>query len=126
MALFGKKNNKDKGASAADEKPKEVAPAASTPTHGDSASYAVVYGPHVTEKASLGNAIGKYVFRVSGTANKIEISHAIEKLYKVKVSNVHLLHMPSKKRQVGRHQGEKSGFKKAVVTLQKGQTIDIT
>ena len=100
-------------------------PATTVPQAGDSASYTVIRGPHVTEKASNFVASGKYVFRVGTDANKFEIRRSIEKLYKVKVDNVHVINMPSKFRQVGRHQGVRSGFRKAIVTLQKGEKIDI-
>lgn len=85
----------------------------------------VLKSPHVTEKASYLAAENKYVFEVTGNANKTEIKKSIEKLYNVKVDSVNILNMPSKKRRVGRSIGVKSGFKKAVVTLPKGQKIDI-
>lgn len=85
----------------------------------------VLKSPHVTEKSSYLAGKNKYVFEVAGNANKIEIKKAIEKLYKVKVDGVNILNMPSKKRRVGRSIGTKSGFKKAVVTLPKGEKIDI-
>ena len=93
------------------------------PAGGDGFSYGHIIGPHITEKATAGNAIGKYVFIVPPRANKIEISRAIANLYKVKVKSVHVLRMPAKERRVGRFIGEKAGYKKAVVTLQHGEKL---
>ena len=73
----------------------------------------------------MGNASGVYVFTVTKNANKIEIRRAIEKLYKVNVRKVRVVNLPSKFRQIGKYQGEKSGFKKAIVSLRAGQKIDI-
>lgn len=123
MGIFSSKKPKDEV-----EKQEDVAvqPHTSLPKAGDPAAYRVVVGPHVTEKATAGTAQGAYVFKVHKEANKTAIKHAIEKLYKVHVKKVHVLHAPSKKRRVGRYEGVKSGFKKAVVTLHAGNTIDIT
>lgn len=81
--------------------------------------------PLVTEKATLLSSENKYTFEVYGNANKSEVKKAIENLYNVKVSVVNILNMPGKKRRVGRTIGKQSGFKKAIITLQKGQKIDI-
>jgi large subunit ribosomal protein L23 len=131
MAFFSKKQDQDagaagKGASAADNSETEAqAPAVAVPSHGDSASFDAILGPHITEKASLGSEGGKYVFRVRSSANKIEIRRSIEKLYKVTVRDVHTIIVPEKSRQVGRYMGTKSGYKKAIVTLKAGDKIDI-
>ncbi len=95
------------------------------PQGEDSESYRFVLSPHVTEKATNGNVLNKYTFKVSKDSNKIELKKAIEKLYKVKVSAVNIQSMPSKSRQVGRYMGTKSGFKKAVITLRAGQKIEV-
>lgn len=100
-------------------------PTASLPTGGDTSSYRTVIGPHVTEKASMDAAMGKYVFRVHRDSNKVQIRASIEKLYKVTVKSVHVAVMPTKQRQVGRHMGTRSEYKKAIVTLKKGDKIDI-
>lgn len=93
---------------------------------GDNAfSYKIIKSPHVSEKASNVSVGGQYIFKVANVANKIEIKKAVKKLYKVDVEGVNIIYIPSKKRQVGRHRGKKSGYKKAVVTLKKGQTIEI-
>lgn len=81
--------------------------------------------PHITEKATQLSGNDKYIFKVYRGSNKIEIKKAIEKLYNTKVLDVNVMNVPGKKRRVGRTMGRQSGFKKAVVTLPKGQKIDI-
>jgi large subunit ribosomal protein L23 len=67
----------------------------------------------------------KYVFEVDPRANKIEIGNAVEKLFKVKVLNVHVMNVAGKKKRVGRTVGRKSDWKKAVITLAPGNRIDV-
>ncbi len=88
--------------------------------------YKTIEKPIVTERAVDLSHQGRYVFKVFPRANKVEIARAIEKLYGVKVRDVKIINVVAKKRQVGRFKGLKSGFKKAVVSLEKGQTIEIT
>ncbi len=138
-ALFSKKPARPSGGDDKKTKPQKVAevkdeiigtaesePRKSVLPQGeDSESYRFVLSPHVTEKATNGNMLNKYTFKVSKDSNKIELKKAIEKLYKVKVSAVNIQSMPSKSRQVGRYMGTKSGFKKAIVTLKEGQKIEV-
>ncbi|MBI4160288.1 MAG: 50S ribosomal protein L23 [Candidatus Yanofskybacteria bacterium] len=95
------------------------------PKGGDAHSYDVVIAPYITEKGTLMLEHNKYVFRVSGDANKNDVSRAVKNLYKVEVDTVHIVYMPSKHRRVGRHEGRKPGFKKAIVTLKEGSKIDL-
>lgn len=85
----------------------------------------VLKQPHITEKATQLSGEDKYIFKVYRNANKIEIKKAIEKLYSTKVLDVNVMNIPGKKRRVGKTMGRQSGFKKAVITLPKGQKIDI-
>lgn len=85
----------------------------------------ILKGVHVTEKAGLLNGISQYVFKVASRSNKIEIKKAVEKMYGVKVDQVRISIMPAKKRRLGQQEGEKAGFKKAMVKLAAGQKIDI-
>lgn len=78
---------------------------------------------HTTEKAGFLNSFNQYVFKVAGDANKIEIRKDIEKNYNVKVEAVKILNMPSKIRMLGRTEGIKSGFKKAIIKLKEGHKI---
>lgn len=85
----------------------------------------VIKFPDVTEKSSLMQSQGKYVFVVSDRANKTEVSKAIRSMYKVEVEKVHMLNRKGKILMSGRRPGRRSDVKKAIVTLKKGQTISI-
>lgn len=82
----------------------------------------IIKQPHITEKTQE----DKYVFRVAKNANKIKIKKAIEKKYKVNIIKVNIINIPKKKRRVGRIEGFKKGYKKAIITVKHGQKIDTT
>lgn len=78
----------------------------------------------VTEKSTAArDESNKYFFEVDRNANKIEIKSAVEKLFKVKVVDVRVMHVLGKKKRMGRTIGQKSSWKKAVVTLAAGSSI---
>lgn len=83
----------------------------------------ILIRPHLTEK-TMGVA-GEYAFVVAGMANKREVAAAVTQRFNVIVKDVRVLNMPRKERRRGRTIGWKSGFKKAVVVLAKGQTIEM-
>ena len=85
----------------------------------------IIKAPVITEKSEIARNEGKYTFKVDPKANKIEIKEAIEKLFNVKVTAVRTLNVKPKKRRVGRYTGLTNRTKKAIVTLQEGQTIDL-
>lgn len=66
-----------------------------------------------------------YLFEVARDANKIEIKQAIESIFSVKVDAVHTLRVHGKPKRLGRHAGHRSDWKKAIVTLKKGSTIEL-
>jgi len=80
--------------------------------------------PYVSEKATRLESMNQYMFKVTRTANKPEVKKAIQNRFKVNVVAVNMINMPSKKRTVGRHVGVKAGFRKAIVTLAEGETIN--
>lgn len=86
--------------------------------------YSVIKKPHVTEKTSLGDTTNTVSVVVDKDANKIEIKQAIETLFKVKVADVRTVNVAGKVKRVGRNLGKQSNWKKAYVTLQKGQSLD--
>jgi large subunit ribosomal protein L23 len=93
---------------------------------GFSSAYRVLIRPHVTEKATDLESQNKYVFEVFAKTNKIEIKKAVEGIYGVNVINVSIINIHKKKRRVGRKmQGWRKGYKKAIVTIKKGQKIEI-
>ncbi len=100
-------------------------PAVKLPKGEDANSYQIILKPLITEKGGLLEGYGQYFFKVAKDANKVEIKKAVEKLYKVRVDRVNVISVPSKFRRVGEHEGKKSGFKKAIVTLKKGDKIEI-
>lgn len=94
------------------------------PMSGNSDSYRVLKNFYVSEKASLLNGFNQYVFKVFRSSNKSQIREQVGKLFNVKVKSVKILNMPRKRRDLGRHPGFRSEFKKAIVVLEKGQTIE--
>jgi large subunit ribosomal protein L23 len=88
--------------------------------------YEVVQRPLLTEKGTrLKEEANQYLFRVAPTATKIEIKQAIEQLFKVKVAEVRTLRMQGKVKRMGRFAGRRAGWKKAIVTLKAGQSIEL-
>ncbi|WP_028663485.1 50S ribosomal protein L23 [Runella zeae] len=89
----------------------------------------VLKRPILTEKATTLSNLGKYVFEVSKTANKIEIAKAIEKMYGVNVASVDTMRVIGRKKtRMSRGKaisGITSTYKKAIVTLKEGEVIDI-
>lgn len=88
-------------------------------------AYRVLVKPMVTEKATTLNSVNQYVFMVETTANKISVAKAIEEVYGVKPSSVNVIKMKGKKINRGRITGKRKDFKKAIVTLKKGESISI-
>lgn len=77
-----------------------------------------------TEKALTGQQLNQYVFRINSGDNKIAISGEIKKKYGVKPVSVNIINTPKKSRKIGKTQGFRSGYKKAIITLAPGQTIE--
>jgi len=88
-------------------------------------SYDIVKQPHISEKGTVLAKENKYVFKVYGAANKTETKKAIEGIYGVNVLSVHTIKIPAKKRRLGKTEGLKKGYTKAVVTIKEGQKIEI-
>ncbi|MBI2944709.1 MAG: 50S ribosomal protein L23 [Candidatus Wallbacteria bacterium] len=84
----------------------------------------IILAPVVSEKAYAENNLGKYRFRVLAGASKIEIKQAVEKLFKVKVVSVNTQKVRGKFKRLGRSSGMTSDWRKAIVTLAAGETID--
>lgn len=88
-------------------------------------AYRVLVKPMITEKAANLNSINQYVFMVNTSANKISVAKAIEEVYGVKPTSVNVIKMEGKKVNRGRITGKRKDFKKAIVTLKKGESISI-
>jgi large subunit ribosomal protein L23 len=85
----------------------------------------VLLAPVVTEKAYAQIDGNKYSFRVHPDAHKTQVRHAVEELFDVKVLRVNILKVQPKPKRRGAHKGVKPGWKKAVVQLRAGDTIEI-
>jgi large subunit ribosomal protein L23 len=81
----------------------------------------------ITEKGTLlQEKNNQYLFRVDSRSNKIQIEQALEKLFKVKILSIRTIRVKGKQRRIGRSAGYRPGWKKAIVTLQEGDKIDLT
>jgi large subunit ribosomal protein L23 len=89
------------------------------------ANKTLVKYPHLTEKASILSENNQYVFVVAKEATASEVKKVITETYKVKVDGVRMINTKSKLKRIGRGMGVKPGIRKAIVTLKKGEKIDI-
>ena len=88
--------------------------------------YNILKKPLLTEKGTdQKEALNKYLFEVDINANKIQVRDAVEKIFSVKVDDVHTVRIKGKTKRVGRHMGKRSDWKKAIVTLKAGEKIEI-
>ena len=84
----------------------------------------IVISPIITEKIEKqAQSQYTYTFKVSINANKIEIKHAIEKIFSVKVLDVNTIRMLGKPKRLGKYSGKRPDWKKAIVTLRSGDRI---
>ncbi len=79
----------------------------------------IIIKPVITEKSMDSLQEGKYTFKVDKNANKLEIAKAVEELFDVKVAKVNTVNCKGKSRRVGRFEGKKPDWKKAIVTLKE-------
>ncbi len=85
----------------------------------------IILGPVITEKTTELNSKNVYVFKVNKKATKNQIKRAFEEAFKIKVEKVNTLITKPKKKRVGKYSGMTKTFKKAIVTLKEGQTLEI-
>ncbi|MBE6153431.1 MAG: 50S ribosomal protein L23 [Firmicutes bacterium] len=86
----------------------------------------IIKAPIITEKSANIAADGRsYVFKVDTKANKTEIKQAIEKIFNVKVEEVRTINVKPKQKRVGRYTGMTSKYKKAIVKLAEGSSIEL-
>ena len=84
-----------------------------------------IISPNITEKASSLSDFNKVVFKVNKGASKQTIKKSIEKIFKVNVIKINTINIRGKTKLVRNRKSFKSGYKKAIVTLKKGQSIDL-
>lgn len=90
------------------------------------AAYDVILSPIITEKATMASENNQVIFKVAKTASKTEIKAAIEQLFNVKVKAVNTLNRKGKLKRFRGITGRQNDVKKAIVTLEDGQSIDVT
>jgi len=84
-----------------------------------------IISPNITEKATSLSEFNKVVFKVHKGASKIAIKRNIEKIFKVNVVKINTLNLKDKSKIVKNKKSYKPGYKKAIITLKKGQSIDL-
>ena len=88
-------------------------------------SYEAIKQPHISEKASYLAEKDQYIFEISPSYNKSEVKNAVEGIYGVDVLSVNVIKIPAKKRRLGRTEGFRKAYKKAIVKIKEGQKIEI-
>ena len=88
--------------------------------------YDKIISPHVTEKSTNLSEQNKIIFKVPSKANKVNLKKNIEKIFKVNVTKINIINKKSKIKNARGRKVRVSGFKKAIVTIKKGQNIDLT
>ena len=88
--------------------------------------YDKILSPFVTEKSTSLSDQNKIVFKVPNKANKINLKKNIEKIFKVNVTKINIINKQPRKKIVKGKKVKVKGFKKAIITLKKGQNIDLT
>ena len=116
--LVAKEDNKE-------EKTVSAVKPAKTVAKNGKFSYEAVKQPHISEKASYLAEKDQYTFEVAPNYNKHEIKKAVEGIYNVDVMSVNVIKIPAKKRRLGKTEGFRKSFKKAVVKIKEGQKIEI-
>lgn len=125
MALFG---------NTTEEKKEPVAKKASTEvtvakkmlaTKESPLAARILSRPRITEKSYALNALNQYVFVVTKTATKKSVKRAVEQAYGVRVEKVRIVRLPAKTRMFGKNMGSKSAIKKAIVSVEKGQSLEL-
>ena len=87
-------------------------------------NFDIIYAPIITEKTAAMANENKYAFKVDPKANKTEIKLAIEELFKVKVESITTANSHPKKKRVGKYTGMTNKYKKAIVKLAEGNSIN--
>lgn len=88
--------------------------------------YDIIVSPVITEKATMASEANQVIFKVAPNATKPQVKEAVEKLFEVKVKAVNTLNRKGKNKRFRGVAGRQSDFKKAIVTLEEGHSIDVT
>lgn len=95
-------------------------------TVSENRAYDLILSPVITEKSTLGSEHNQVTFRVPLSANKMEIKAAVEKLFDVKVKAVNTIRQQGKVKRFRGIPGKRPDYKKAIVSLEEGHSIDVT
>lgn len=87
--------------------------------------YDIVRYPVITEKATIASSLNKYIFKVDISSNKDQITKAISEIFNVKVKSINTILVKGKTKRFKGRIGKRNNYKKAIVTLEQGQTIDL-
>ncbi|PIZ95164.1 MAG: 50S ribosomal protein L23 [Candidatus Magasanikbacteria bacterium CG_4_10_14_0_2_um_filter_37_12] len=93
--------------------------------HSNSNAYKVLIRPYVSEKATVAETQGSYTFEVVHDTNKFEIKKAVKEIYGIMPKKVRLMNFEGKRVRFGKKLGRRKDWKKAIVILPKGKTINI-
>ena len=85
-----------------------------------------IVSPHITEKSTNLSEQNKIIFKVPNKANKKNLKNNIEKIFKVNVMKINIINKKSRIKTTNRGSKKIAGYKKAIVTIKKGQNIDLT
>ena len=88
--------------------------------------YDKIISPHITEKSTNLSEQNKIIFKVPDGANKKNLKKNIEKIYKINVTKINIINKKSRLKTTNRGSKKIAGYKKAIVTIKKGQNIDLT
>ena len=88
-------------------------------------AHQIILAPVVSEKSYGASMSGKYTFKVHEDAHKLQVRNAVEELFEVNVLSVNILKVQAKPKRRGAIRGTRRGWKKAVVQLKAGQTIEV-
>ena len=88
--------------------------------------YDKILSPFVTEKSTNLSDQNKIIFKVSSKANKVNLKKNIEKIFKVNITKINIINRKTRKKIVRGKKIKVTGYKKAIITLKKGQNIDLT
>ena len=89
-------------------------------------AYDLIKSPVMTEKSAIANKINKYIFKVSFMANKFLLKKAIKEIFDVNVLSINIMNYKGKRKRFKGFLGSRSNSKKALITLEKGQKIDLS
>lgn len=109
----------------AEKKEKEVVKVKKTDKQLNGNAFKILLQPIVSEKCAIAESRGTYTFSVARDTNKTEVKKAIKQVYGVTPKKIRMINVEGRKARYGQHNGRRSDWKKAIVSLPAGQSIDV-